>query len=138
MTRPLLGGILVLSAAFTTAGCSSEPKRYKVSGTVTYKGQPIPAGSILFKSEDPAVGTMGGSAINDGRYEIPQANGLLAGKYKVSISYPDPKGPAPKEGEAPGEGRETRELLPAKYNAATELTAEVRSDGDNVFSFDLK
>ncbi len=124
--------------AVIAVGCSSEPKRLEVSGTVSYKGQPVPSGSILFSPEDESVKSMGGSAVTNGQFKIPQATGLLPGKYKVSISYPDPKGPAPKEGEAPGESRETKELLPAKYNSATELRAEVRAGVENTFTFDLK
>lgn len=136
-SRPALLG---LALVFLT-GCSSEPKRYKVSGVVKYKDKVIPNGQIAFIAEG-GTAPAGGAAIKDGAYEIAAAQGLLPGKYKVSISYPDPKGapPEPKEGDAPGVGggREVRELLPEKYNGATELTAEVKPDGSNEFPFDLK
>jgi hypothetical protein len=107
---------------------------------VKYKGTPVPLGSVTFTPEDPTTGSMGGAAVKDGKFEILETNGLRAGKYKVSFSYPDPKSapPPPKEGEAPGENREVKELLPAKYNRETELKAEVKADGSNDFSFDLK
>lgn len=139
---PIRLAIVFLLTTFVVAGCGpSEPKRYKVIGTVKYKGQTIPNGTITFTPEDPSVKSAGGAAIKDGKFEILQAAGLYAGKYKVSINYPDPKRspPAPKDGEAPGEsGREVADLLPAKYNRDTELRAEVTANGPNDFTFDLK
>lgn len=131
--------LLAATVGFT-AGCgNSGPKRYKVTGSVTYKGNPIPSGTVTFTPEDASLGVLGGSAVNGGQFEIPQTNGLVAGKYKVSFSYPDPKGPPPpKEGDPPGESRAVKELLPAKYSGETELRAEVTADGPNNFPFDLK
>lgn len=132
----------VLVATTLVLGCgSSEPKRYGVTGTVTFKSAPVPNGTITLTPEDPATKSAGGAAVKDGKFEIAAAGGLLPGTYKVSVNYPDPKRtpPAPKEGEAPGEsGREVLDLLPAKYNRATELRAEVKADGPNAFAFDLK
>ena len=110
-----------------------------MSGTIKYKGAPVTNGSIMFLDESTGA-LVAGTTITGGKYEIAAAGGLLAGKYKVSISYPDPKGaaPAPKEGEAPGVSREVKETLPAKYNRDTELRAEVKADGANEFPFDLK
>ena len=69
-----------------------------MSGTVKYKGTPLANGSITF-TPDGGSGSLGGATIKDGAFEMPAASGLLAGKYKVSISQPDPKGAA-KEGDA--------------------------------------
>jgi hypothetical protein len=137
---------LPLAAAFASAlvvlGCGpSAPKRYAVSGTVSYKNAPIPNGTVTLTPADPAVKSSGGAAIKDGKFTIDAAAGLFPGTYKVSVNYPDPKRapPTPKEGEAPGEGgREVMDLLPAKYNRDTELRAEVKADGANAFTFDLK
>ena len=131
--------LLAVCAAAVTGflpGCSSEPKRLKVSGTVKYKGTPLASGSITF-TPDGAGGSMGGATIKDGTFEMPAVSGLLAGKYKVSVSQPDPKGAA-KEGDAPGASRDAKELIPEQYNTKTELTAEVKSIGPNEFTFELK
>jgi len=136
----LIAALVVAFSVALLTGCGdSAPKRYKVSGTVKYKGTPIPLGMITFLTED-AGASAGGAEIKDGMYEIPAVSGLAAGKYKVSVSFPDQKGaaPAPKEGEAPGASREVKELLPAKYNRETELRAEVKAGEPNEFSFDLK
>ena len=118
------------------AGCDSGPKRYPVSGTVKYKGEPVKAGTINFRGDS---GDSGSANITDGRYEIPSATGLSPGNYKVAITYPDPKAPQPKGGDGlPGETVVAKELLPPKYNNQTELTAEVKAQQSNDVSFDLK
>ncbi|HET6575509.1 MAG TPA: hypothetical protein VFG68_18040 [Fimbriiglobus sp.] len=139
--RPLA----LVVAVVALAGCGSPgPKRYGVKGTVAYKGKPIEAGLISFVQTGTEA-SAGGAAIVGGKYEIPTSAGLLAGEYQVIISVPT-AGPPPKRGapaadQPPGEGageKETRETLPAKYNAKTELKREVKAGEDNEFNFDLK
>lgn len=129
--------ILFLGLALVV-GCGSGPKKNRVSGTVKYKDAPIPAGSITFFAEG-SPAPSGGAPIKDGVFEIAEAQGLIEGNYKVAIAFPDPKRtPVVKEGEAPGESREVKEMLPAKYNSASELKAAVKNGGPNEFPFDLK
>jgi hypothetical protein len=130
-----LAGVGFVVCAVVLVGCSSGPKRYAVSGTVKYKGEPIKAGLISFRSE---TGMTNGAAITNGSYDIPTATGLVPGAYKVSISSPDPKAPKPKEGEFLGKGAAVKDLLPPKYNTKTELTADIKAQPMNDVSFDLK
>ena len=130
---PAIG--LVLLVGFL-AGCGdSGPKRYGVSGTVKWQGQPIKSGTIYFRAEN---GETGAAHIANGSYEISTGGGLPEGKYRVAINYPDPKAPAPKEDEAPGEPTARRDLLPDKFNDNTQLTAEIKPQSTNDVSFDLK
>ncbi len=101
-----------------------------------YKGKEIESGTISFRSEGEGkyVGT---GTITQGQYEIPATAGLVPAKYRVAITYPDPKVPAPRPDEPPGPSIAARELLPKKYNDETELTAEIK-EGANDVSFDLK
>src|SRR3954469_17239316 len=70
------------------AGCGDDDlgKRYPVSGTVTYKGQPAAKWSITFVSEK---GTRGASGeIKDGAYTLTVVNagdGAFPGNYSVVI-----------------------------------------------------
>lgn len=129
---------LAVVAVLPLVGCGdSGPKRYRVAGTVRYKAQPLKSGLITF-IPDGAQSPAGGAPIVDGQYEIAATRGLLAGKYKVSISAPT-GGAAVKEGEAPGvSGKETRETLPARYNTRTELIAEIKAGAANEFPFALE
>ena len=116
-------------------GCSNEPRRYGVGGTVTFKDAPIKFGSINFRSAD---GSTGAAQIVDGKYDIPAGAGLTLGKYQVAIEYPDPKIPMPMSDELPGEIRPMREMLPKKYNSASELNVEIKAQAKNEANFDLK
>src|SRR5437867_983551 len=73
-------------------GCASgEAKRFAITGTVKWQGKPLDQGTILFLAEDPSLGSGNGAPIRDGKYIIPADQGLLPGRYKISISSADPK-----------------------------------------------
>lgn len=92
--RVAVGLSMVLAVA---AGCGrpSGPSRYDVSGTVTFRGQPVPSGSIVFEP-DAARGNSGPvsvMSIVDGRFDsrATRRPGPLSGPLVVRISgYPPP------------------------------------------------
>src|SRR5437667_4315762 len=66
-------------------GCGTGDKipRYRVSGKVTYQGQPVEEGTITF--EDPTAGQVNSSTLSpSGAYSLE----LRAGPYKVSVAPP--------------------------------------------------
>jgi len=76
-------------------GCNSKPKLAQLSGKVTFKGQPVPAG---FVSLTPDVGNGGRGPVTvlqvkDGVFDSAQQQppGLLPGPYLVRISGFDGK-----------------------------------------------
>jgi hypothetical protein len=85
--------LLGLVGAFSL-GCSQGPVLTEVSGTVTFKGQPIPAGDVSFT---PDVSISGGQLkmymVKDGKYDSREnpGDGLLPGKYKIRINGYDGK-----------------------------------------------
>jgi hypothetical protein len=63
----------------------------------------------------------------------------VPGKYLVMVTGVTGPPEAPKE-QLPGDARPVapaKELIPTKYNAKTELTAQVTQGGPNTFTFDL-
>ena len=68
------------------AGCGpSGPKRYRMSGNVTFDGKPVPVGEISF---DPAEKGIGGgfAPIKDGKYDTDaDGRGHLGGEHSVRI-----------------------------------------------------
>ncbi len=133
------------------AGCQSRPtdpnrpKTVPVSGTVTYKGQPVEGATITFVS---TAGKRGAVATTDAAGHFTMTtfepkDGAIPGTYQVSIQKTVLEG-APAE-EATGKGGEeppagvAKDLLPAKYkNAATSgLTVEIKEGGTKDLKFEL-
>ena len=79
------------SALLIVLGCSQDDslgKRYPVSGTVTYKGQPLAKGRINFVPKDGKSRPASGQ-IKDGSFSslttLSEGDGALPGDYVVSI-----------------------------------------------------
>jgi len=82
--------VLALGAMLISAGCgSSGPPRYHVSGKVTYGGQPVAAGSVMFVP-DTAQGNTGPAvsvAIKSGQYDSNlEGVGHVGGPHVVKIN----------------------------------------------------
>lgn len=79
--------LAVAVAVTCLTGCGQDgPKRYEISGTVTFQGQPVPEGNISFEPVDGETG--GGYAfIRDGKYDTSQeGRGHLGGNHRVQIT----------------------------------------------------
>jgi hypothetical protein len=135
----VLGGLMTV-AGVGCGGADDTLPREAVSGTVSFEGAPLAQGTIQFMPTAQGAdgsATVGSGIITDGKYSIAQEQGLVPGTYKVIVSSAPP-GP-PVTDEAPGIVPPTpRDLIPAKYNAASTLTAEVKAGTDNTFDFDLR
>ena len=97
-------------------GCGGEagPELIPVTGTVTLNGQPLAGANVRFQPVTvDFVRVPRGVTSAEGIYELQydaEQFGAEAGSYTVLISVPDAN---------------ENETLPEKYNARTELTAEV-------------
>jgi hypothetical protein len=141
VARP--GGLAALMlAALVGCGESDALPREAISGTVTLDGQPLKEGIIQFMPAVSATGegTVAGGPIREGKFEIARNEGPTPGSYSVTIlSGGTGADPLP-AGTAPGEGtpnKPAKERIPAKYNAQTTLTAEVKKGDPNKFEFAL-
>ena len=114
-------------------GCSSEAGKATVSGEVTLDGQPLKEGVIRFVPADGKSPTAD-AAIVVGRFEAT----VPLGTKRVEISAPKVVGKR-KMYDTPQSPwvDEVAELIPARYNVKSMLTAEVKK-GPNDLSFDLK
>lgn len=74
--RRLTAGLLAVGVVWA-AGCGGGPKTYRVSGTVTFNGQPVPMGKIYFDPDTAAGGSgpSGFADIVDGKFDTSAANG---------------------------------------------------------------
>jgi hypothetical protein len=117
-------------------GCDNSPRRFAVSGTITFQKAPLKNGTITFYPV--STGTQAGDVIADGRYQIPRDKGLAAGKYRVSISSPD--GETPAAGDAPpgpGGNFASKERIPPDFNEKSKHEIEVTAGGPNEFNFTI-
>jgi hypothetical protein len=121
--------LVVLSC--TIAGCGpTGPKLYPVKGTVTWNGEPLPEGDIIFTPATPGDVEDAGKVVG-GKFAFE----ARPGAKKVKITANRSEGPVdPQMGLAP-----RVQYIPPKYSSAekTTLTAEVTETGKNEFEFTL-
>ena len=128
-TRAQLACYAICLLLLTGCGRSSKaPATVKVEGTVTFDGEPLTQGSIVF---DPADGKGGSSAggIEHGKFQFESQ----LGQKKVLISASRDTGKKDQYDEPI-----TESYIPANYNSQTTLTADVKAGGENKFEFALK
>jgi hypothetical protein len=111
-------------------GCSSGSGKYDVSGNVTFNGQPIPKGHIVFQPADNSSAPVG-APIQDGAYRLKAP----AGKMRVEV-HADREKVGAKVNSAMG-AVDREDYIPPRYNAQTVLSAEVTAGGENQFNFPL-
>jgi hypothetical protein len=130
--------VLFAALALGLSGCGDDRiKTVPVKGTVTYKGKPVPNGTVMFT---PLAGgpTATGELHKNGTYTLTtykHGDGAAVGQYKVVVvamedtsnRLPEDRNPLPPP------------IVPDKYTsiATTDLQADVRA-GDNVCDFELK
>ena len=77
-----------LSLLILTTGCGGsggDVERSEVSGSVTYKGQPIEEGLIRFVPEKGTAGPVSAAPIANGKYTIDAKGGVPVGTHRVEI-----------------------------------------------------
>ncbi len=109
-------------------GCSRGPSTNSVTGTVTMDNAPLSGASVIFTSPTIAQAALG-TTDAQGKFAVAYMNklGAPAANYTVSIS---------KQVTSVDEGT-TREVVPARYNLKTTLTANVVKGEKNDFTFKL-
>ena len=130
--------VVAIALLAFAAGCSSSD-RSAVKGSVKFEGDSVDQGGVAFlplgggdgKEQVRATGQ-----IENGAYAFDDYRGPNPGKYRVELTWNKKTGR-----KVPGEGGvmkdETVQVVPAKYNTASELVVEVKR-GANTFDFDLK
>lgn len=125
--------LLLVACLMVLQGCGgpSGPPVGQVMGTVTLDGKPVPGARVTFEPAKGAAGApAGGRTDGQGKYELwtsKDRKGAAPGNHTVRIET-DPN-PDPETGKTPPP-------LPAKFNAQSKLTAEVKA-GSNTIDFPL-
>jgi hypothetical protein len=121
----------MLLALTGTAGCGEVSNEVSVSGHVTYRGKPLPGGSITFF---PASGRPVMSVISDdGTYSAE----MPPGDYVVALGVSTDLPPGFKEGDPIPPPKVD---LPHHYTSRvrSSLSASVTEDTDEPINFELK
>jgi hypothetical protein len=119
MPRPLAlaAPLVTVAVALWLIGCGAAGDATVLSGTVTLDGAPLSAGQIRFVPVG-GQGPTAGGAITDGRYSV----AVAPGEKKVEISAAKVVGQQRMYEAAGSQSVDVvGELLPARYNAQTEL-----------------
>ena len=85
---------LIVPCSCLLMGCGgSDAPAYHVKGTVTYKGNPLPAGTIQFVPTKDNPGTTGNAKIVNGQYDTSAegSHGTIGGSQTVIINGFDGK-----------------------------------------------
>ncbi|WP_339736109.1 hypothetical protein [uncultured Gimesia sp.] len=128
--RFMLFMILVLPVV--AAGCGSGktgPKKYAVSGEVTFEGTPLAKGQIIFTGTNEAK-RIDVIDIADGYFK----GELRPGPMKVEIrAFQENSNLTP----SGGPGGFPEQYIPPQYNKETTLTADIKEEGVNELKFEL-
>jgi hypothetical protein len=93
-----MAGVIFGLGSCLALGCGDSA--YRVSGKVTFKGQPIPEGRIFFipDSSKGNKGPTGSAEIKDGQYDTagPNGKGSIGGPMMIRIEAWDPSKSPPK------------------------------------------
>lgn len=126
--------ILLFACIVSGCGGSGGKLTAKASGKVQFQGAPVTEGMVNFF--DPKTGQGAGVPLDSaGSFHVP--DGLPIGTYKVSVL-------PPADETAAGAPQVTKPKeypqIPQKYRSDTtsSLTAEVKRNVDNQFTFDLQ
>jgi hypothetical protein len=139
--------LLAFGAVLATVqfGCrDSGPPKVIVSGAVTFQGEPIANGDILFYPIEGTVGPVSGGPIVNGQYEANGKGGVPIGRHRVEIrayrSGSSTQAITPEEiARMERQGGQRQQYIPEQFNSASTLTLTVGGEeSEMTHNFDLK
>ena len=104
---------------------------------MSFDGQAIDDGMVVFIPEAGEKRSKVAAQIVNGNYTVEPGRGLLAGKYRVEVTWMKKTGKKASTADGPELREEKAQALPAKFNKETTLTAEIPAPG-NKLDFQLK
>ena len=134
-------GIALPACSGTSDGLPRQP----LAGRVLLDGKPLAHGTILFFPEEVSTKqhetVPSGNTIVNGWFSIPRDKGPVPGKYKIAVSsekhvkHPNrtDREDIPAEPQPPAQ-----EIIPARFNANTELEVEIKEGGIKELRIDLQ
>lgn len=131
----LLGLALLGLAVVGCGGGTGTVPRGAVDGTVTLGGTPLADGVIRFLPTDGTTGPMVETEIRNGGFSLPKATGPCVGTQRVEIvSFRKTGKKIVNEGV---ESEEIVQVVPERYNTASELTVTIVAGANALQPFEL-
>ena len=127
--RSIAWAALCLVFMFVSCGADDGLERAIVSGSVTFDGTPIANGEIRFVPMDGTRGPISGAPIVDGEYVAKSNGGVPLGGHTVRIKAFTTD---TKSGSVDERDDGEIQIIPAKYNRDSNLTADVDGKSDQV------
>lgn len=128
--------LLVLTLGLVGCGGSPDVPRGAVQGQVTLAGQPLARGRILFIPLAPTTGPTVSATVINGRYELSEAAGPVAGDQRVEVEAELNLGFA-LDDELAFAQRGGRPLpanpIPPEFNRQSKLTTKITESAQNTF-----
>ena len=122
LLAPVLTGMLLV-------GCSSEPERLAVSGSVSLDGKAVSSCILVFQSVGEERSQLSATAVvSEGKFVVSRPNGLVAGEYGVVFTEVQPDLEDYEAARSAGaKNALNKKFIPAKYTVANELRIKVAS-----------
>lgn len=148
MHRLVLASFALVSSAMVI-GCGgpeanpNRPATVDVSGTVTYKGQPVEGATVTFLPQKPGEPGASGRTDASGKFGLTAfepGDGAVPGSYLVTVVKTEAQGGGEVQEDSDAPVVAPKSVLPEKYNnpQGSGLTAEVKEGDPNQFTFELK
>ena len=132
----LLSTLALIALVVTGCGRAGDGK-VEVSGNVVFDGQPITSGDIRFVPDSRKSGSVAGSQIVNGNYQLQGKQAILPGSYRVEVTgYQNSDGsPGPVDRADPE--ADYVQYVPGKYNTESELRFTLAPDSPAKVTHDL-
>jgi len=130
------GGLALLGLALI-AGCGKGLGAVPIEGKVTYQGQPLTDGMVLYTPVDPKGRLARGALKPDGTFTLSTnaEDGAMPGKYKIVIEALVPHPGEPGRGDTPSDAPppqiERPSRIPEKYTRAEETPLQDTVDSSH-------
>lgn len=126
----MLRSLLLFALGFFLIGCAPPVSTVAIQGKVTFDGQPLEKGDILFTHSDPQFGQEAGQIVT-GTYTANVHPGANKVSIRATREVPGKFGPM-------GTEPLLEDIIPAKYNSATTLNIDVTKEKKDGYDFALE
>lgn len=122
---------LIVSLCILALGCSAEPKRVAVSGTVNLDGKPVTNCVLVLQSDSSELGAGATAVVQEGKFSMSSEIGPIPGTYFVLVQETQPDLEEYEERKkANPKNALNKKFVPDRYRSRSDLQVAVSASGD--------